>query len=338
MTNDNQTLIRQWTMLRNIPRYPSKITAGELTTKLIAEQFSVSKRTIERDLIELSRSFPLTLDDRNKPFGWSWLREAPSFDLPGLSGHEALMLAMAEDYLKELLPSITNEVLGPHFKAAKRALKEQYNSKNISNWLLKVRSISANQPLISPKISPEIQKAVTEGLLTEKQLNIRYQKLGEEEIHVYRIHPLALVNRGNLSYLMVTFYEYHDIRLLAMHRIMSAETLIDSVIIPDGFNLDEEIAKGRLGFGDGEMIRLVLEFNREVGEYFLETPISVDQTYFETDEKITITAAVADTPQLNWWILGLGSGVKVIKPTKLKKQIQDEIDRMYLEYQSTALT
>ena len=111
MTSDSQTLKRQWTMLRSIPRYPSKITASELTTKLVIEQFNVSKRTIERDLIELSRSFPLTLDDRNKPYGWSWLKEAPSFNLPGLSGHESLMLAMAEDYLKELLPSITNEVL-----------------------------------------------------------------------------------------------------------------------------------------------------------------------------------------------------------------------------------
>lgn len=333
MTNDNQTLIRQWTMLRNIPRYPSKITAGELTTKLVAEQFSVSKRTIERDLIELSRSFPLTLDDRNKPFGWSWLREAPSFDLPGLSGHEALMLAMAENYLKELLPSITNEVLGPHFNAAKRALKEQYNSKNISNWHSKVRSISANQPLISPKISSEIQKVVSEALLTEKQLNITYQKIGEEEIQEHRIHPLALVNRGNSSYLMVTFYEYQDVRLLAMHRIKSAELLDDSAIIPKDFNLDQEIANGRLSFGDGEMIRLVLEFNREVGEYFLETPISEDQTYSEIDEKIIITAAVADTPQLRWWVLSLGAGVKVVEPINLKNQLFGEINKMYSQYQ-----
>lgn len=334
MTSDTQTLKRQWTMLRSIPRYPSKITASELTAKLVDEQFSVSKRTVERDLIELSRSFPLTLDDRNKPYGWSWLREAPSFDLPGLSGHESLMLAMAEDYLKELLPSITNEVLAPHFNAARRALKEQYNSKNISNWLLKVRSVNANQPLISPKTSLKIQKIVTDGLLTEKQLNITYQKLGENELQEYRIHPLALVNRGNLSYLMVRFYDYQDIRLLAMHRIKSAEILSDLAIIPNNFNLDQEIAKGRLSFGDGEMIEVTLEFIREVGEYFLETPMSEDQSQIVNDDTILITGTVADTPQLHWWILSLGAGVKVIKPNKLKKQLSDEIGKMYAHYQS----
>ncbi len=332
MTSDNQTLLRQWTMLRTIPRYPFKITASELTAKLIDEQFSVSKRTVERDLIDLSRSFPLVLDDRNKPYGWSWLRDAPSFNLPGLSSHEALMLAMAEDYLKELLPSVTNEVLGPHFSAAKRALKEQYNSKNISNWHSKVRSVSANQPLISPQISSEIQKVVSEGLLTEKQLEITYQKIGVEDIQEHRIHPLALVNRGNLSYLMVTFYDYQDIRLLAIHRIKSAELINETAIIPKDFDLDMEIAKGRLSFGNGEMIQLVVEFTLEVGEYFLETPISEDQVYIESENKIKITATVADTPQLKWWILGLGAKVKVLKPPKLKKQIEDEINRMYYQY------
>jgi predicted DNA-binding transcriptional regulator YafY len=320
-------------MLRAIPRYPLKITANELTVKLLDEQFSVSKRTVERDLLELSQSFPLTIDDRNKPYGWSWLREAPSFDLPGLSGHEALMLAMAEEYLKELLPSITNDVLDPHFKAAKRALKEQFNARKISNWLLKVRSISANQPLISPKIPPEIQKVVSEGLLTEKQLNITYQKLGEDENQKYRVHPLAMVNRGNLSYLMVTFFDYKDIRLLAMHRIISAELLNDSATIPIDFDIDKEIAKGRLSFGDGEMIQLVLEFNHEVGEYFLETPISEDQVYSEIDGKIVINVTIPDTPQLRWWILGLGAGVKVIKPSNLKHQLAVEINKMYCNYQ-----
>lgn len=333
MTSDNQTLLRQWTMLRTIPRYPSKITASELTGKLIDEQLSVTKRTVERDLNDLSRSFPLALDDRSKPYGWSWLREAPSFDLPGLSSHEALMLAMAEDYLKELLPSITNEVLGPHFIAAKRALKEQYNSKNISNWHSKIRSISANQPLINPQISSEIQKVVSEGLLTEKQLDITYQKLGVEDIQKHRIHLLAMVNRGNLSYLMVTFYDYQDIRLLAMHRIKSAELLIDSAIIPADFDLDMEIAKGRLSFGDGEMIELIIELNHEVGEYFLETPISENQTYTESNKLITITATVADTPQLLWWILSLGDGVKVVEPFKLKNKLIREINRMFSKYQ-----
>ncbi|MDR0378745.1 MAG: helix-turn-helix domain-containing protein, partial [Candidatus Accumulibacter sp.] len=59
-----QTLARQWTMLRGIPRSPQKVTAGELAARLRDEDFDVSRRTIERDLHTLSARFPLVLDDR----------------------------------------------------------------------------------------------------------------------------------------------------------------------------------------------------------------------------------------------------------------------------------
>lgn len=63
------TLLRQWQMLRMIPRYPLKITAKELHSRLQSEQFEVSKRTVERDLLALSELFPLASDERDKPYG-----------------------------------------------------------------------------------------------------------------------------------------------------------------------------------------------------------------------------------------------------------------------------
>ena len=77
MPANHETLLRQWQMLRYIPRYPAKITATQLKAKLDSEDFNVTKRTVERDLMDLSRAFPLTLDDRSKPYGWSWQKDAP---------------------------------------------------------------------------------------------------------------------------------------------------------------------------------------------------------------------------------------------------------------------
>lgn len=258
-------------MLRTIPRYPLKITAGELTKKLANEQFVISKLTVERDLIELSRSFPLTQDDRNKPYGWSWQKDAISFNLPGLSNHEALMLVMTEQHLTELLPSITNDALAPYFKAAKQVLSSQYNARAINNWMNKVRTVNATQPLINPQIDASIQHCVTEALLAEKQLKVTYQKYGEDLPSEYLIHPLALVQRGNLAYLIVTFFDYTDTRMLAMHRIKRAELLQVNANIPADFDIDVEIAKGKLSFGDGNMIKLVAEFSKVLGEYLHET-------------------------------------------------------------------
>lgn len=66
-----ETLLRHWQTLRLIRRYPKNTTAAELCCSLEAEGFKVGKRTVERDLQALSRIFPLLVDERSKPFGWS---------------------------------------------------------------------------------------------------------------------------------------------------------------------------------------------------------------------------------------------------------------------------
>jgi hypothetical protein len=39
-------------------------------------------------------------------------------------------------------------------------------------------------------------------------------------------------------------------------------------------------------------------------------------------------ATVADTQQLVWWLLGLGEGGEVIKPSALRKKMGDVIDKL----------
>ena len=77
----SQTLIRQHLMLQCIPREPRKIDASSIQDVLDEQGLNISLRTIQRDLIELSRVFPLLSDDRTKPFGWSWQRNADIYDL-----------------------------------------------------------------------------------------------------------------------------------------------------------------------------------------------------------------------------------------------------------------
>jgi len=92
MATNQLSLLRQWNMLRLLPRGPGKMAVRELCARLRDMDFQVTERTIQRDLIELATVFPLVVDDRNKPFGWSWQKDAASFNLPGLSLPEALTL------------------------------------------------------------------------------------------------------------------------------------------------------------------------------------------------------------------------------------------------------
>ncbi len=72
----SDTLVRQWRMLQMIPRAPRKIDAATLEARLREHGLAIDRRSIQRDLQKLSSVFPLVCDDRHKPYGWSWTRDA----------------------------------------------------------------------------------------------------------------------------------------------------------------------------------------------------------------------------------------------------------------------
>jgi predicted DNA-binding transcriptional regulator YafY len=325
--------MRQWQMLRMIPRHPQIITASELQRKLENEQFTVTKRTVERDLQALSAVFPLMLDERDRPYGWSWQADACNFNVPGLSNNEALAFVMVEQHLKTLLPASTLSQLQPYFKAAKQHLNDIPRSERIRSWLNKVRTVPPSQPLLPSPVNTQVQQAVYEALLTDRQLEITYKKRGANELSGYRIHPLAVVQRGPVTYLCCSVDYDEILRKFAMHRIQSVIALDEPVKIPSGFSIDEVIASGEFGFGDGKQIKLEAVFHHGVGDHLFETPISADQILTDLgDGKVKLNATVANTQQLIWWLLGLGDGVEVAKPLALRKKMVDEIDKMSQRY------
>lgn len=329
----SDTLLRQWQMLRMIPRYPQKITARDLYDKLKLEQFELTKRTVERDLLSLSETFPLVSDERDKPYGWSWKKDAPLFSLPGLSQTEALTLAMVEQHLNSLLPSSTLQQLEPYFSAAKQHLSAM--PQRGRSWLDKVRTVPPTQPLCPPQIKPAVQQVVYEALLADRQLEIQYLKKGQKQPVTYRIHPLAAIQRGHITYLCCRIADYEDLRTLAVHRIQQATPLDAASNIPDGFSIDQVIQSGKFDFGVGELITLEAIFYNGVGEHLFETPITDTQIFMDLgDGMAKLVATVPNTLQLRWWLLGMGDGVEVIQPEMLRAQIAATIDNMQVRYRT----
>ncbi|MCE1118944.1 MULTISPECIES: WYL domain-containing protein [Pseudomonas] len=95
------TLSRQWALLRQLPSRSPGTTSADLVWRLRDVGFNVSKRTVERDLNELSLIFPLERNDKSIPFGWHWSANAGSelrgnFDLQGYLRGDALQPAQDE--------------------------------------------------------------------------------------------------------------------------------------------------------------------------------------------------------------------------------------------------
>lgn len=330
-----ETLLRHWQTLRLIPRYPQKTTASSLCSALEAEGYLVGKRTVERDLQSLSGIFPLLVDERSKPFGWSWDKDAPTFDLPGISLSECLTLLMAREHLAAVMPSSTVSQMGPYFRLAEQKLKTLEGHSGVAGWLGKVRIVPATQPLIAPQVDAQVLATVQQGLLENKQCQIVYRKRDAGDPDAYPIHPLGLIQRGQMLYLACTIKTYVDIRLLVLHRIQEVSLLDAASVTPGGFDLDIYLGSGAMGWSSTKTISLVAAFSPEAGSHLQETPLAEDQRIiYLPDGRLQVTATVLETQQLLWWLLGFGDGVEVIAPLDLRRQIINKVQRLSDRYSS----
>jgi predicted DNA-binding transcriptional regulator YafY len=317
------TLMRHWHLLRRIPRYPRRISIDDLCAYLKEEHFDVARRTIERNLNKLSEAFDIA-NDGAKPAGWYWLRDASALSLPGLTATEALTFKLVRQHLTDLMPVSVLAHLEPFFEQAEREFKS-LNQNPLQEWPDKIASVPSSQPLLPPIIDATVQQAVSEALLNNRLLVIHYQSREQEAPAERVVHPLGMVSRGGLIYLIAAAVDdLTTIRLRLMHRIHFAEALDAPAQRPENFDLKEFIDSGQLGFGQGKMLNLKVAFMSETAKHLHDTRLSLDQTIEPYDEgRVLVTATLADTQQLTWWLLGFGDKVEVLEPIELRQKIAD---------------
>ena len=304
-------------LLQLVPRAPKFIDTEQLETILSNEGTDSTRRTIQRDLIKLeSMGFGLECLDDSKPYRWRFSEKADVVLLPGLDPQAALALRLVELHLERMLPKATLRALQPHLQAARKAL----DGKPVAKWLEKVRLISRSQPLLPPRIDGSITGVVHEALLEGKQIEAKYKGRGSEMAKDMTLHPLGLVHRDSVAYLVATAFEYTDARLYPLHRFLDAKMSQLKARPLAGFSLDAFIAEGELGYKIGkEEIEVELLFEKDAGQGLEETPLSADQKVTKREDgSVLVKARVPDTQVLRSWILGFASSVEVVKPRALR--------------------
>lgn len=309
------TLFRQSRLLSYIPRAPRSITVADLLSRLEGEGFEVTRRTVERDLQKLSVMAPLQLDDDGDLHRWSISADGRVSITPTTQTvADALTLVMVRDYLGQLLPPSLMNILQPTFERADTVIAVTHGTNRLARWRKKVRSALPTQPLIAPDIPREVQVTAGEALFKERQFAVTYwSRSGQHEQRLV-LNPVAMLQRGLVSYILATCPPHNDVRMFAMHRMRDAELLRTKAAPVDGFDLDEFLAGGFADFGHGRSTRLVLHAAASVADHLRECRLSEDQTMEAVDGQPTwwrITATVADTPQLRWWLRGFGESVRV---------------------------
>lgn len=313
------TVARQWELLGLLPSRGAGKTAAELRVALETRGYPVSKRQVERDLHELAQQFPLDRNDASIPFGWKWAHGAER-SVSGMDVAEALSLAMAQDAVAPLLPSASFDLLRPRFAQAERKISELSATNSLAHWRSKVHQAPVQFSLVAPEVDATVTSVVHEALLAEEQLDVCYRQAGGG-LRDLRLHPLGLIQRGPVAYLLATAWNYVDARLYALHRMTSASRTHEPSEKPQGFTLSTWLKESGVGFGDGDVIELRLRCEPELLGILRETPIAEGQ-HIEGD---VVSARLASSWALEWWILSQGPSVEVLAPENLRRLIADSL-------------
>ncbi len=319
-----------------IPRHPRKVDTAALEARLGAQGVRVHRRTLQRDLEELSSLFPLACDDRERPYGWSWAADAAAFDVPSLSPPAALALRMVSEFLAGALPRSVLHQLHPHLRHAEAVL-DHSDRAALGSWPAKVRALHRGQPLAPPEVSPEVFGVVSDSLLEGRRFTAGYTRRGEAAPVTWTVNPLGLVLHDRLLTLVCTIGEHDrlaDVRKLLLHRMEGAKPSPEPARRPEGFDLDAYLASGAFGYLRGEAsIRLKALFEADAALHLGETPLSADQRLtLRPSGEVLVEASVADTGQLRWWLLGFGGRVEVLEPESLREEMRVQAGRMAGRY------
>ena len=324
------SLARQWELLKLLPTRTEGKTAKQLAEGLIEAGYEISKRQVERDLLDLQEFFGLECDDDQMPYKWRWSFDRPA-DLPAITLAEALSLVVVEDTLKPLLPLSVQRALQAKFSQARSQLAMMSKKSSTARWAGKVKTVPTTLQLLPPFISEEILEVIQNALLLDEQIEATYQGMSDKVIEL-RLHPLAMVTRGSVVYLVATAKEFADVRLYALHRFKAATRTFEKPKPLKGFSLDKYIADGALQFGEGGEIELTAILSDELARLLSETPISGDQLLKVKAGQWHLKASVLDSWQLRWWILSHGPGIQVIKPAPLAKEIEKTLKAAVAQY------
>jgi predicted DNA-binding transcriptional regulator YafY len=314
-------------MLSLIPREPAKISTDRLMGFLSDAGYAVTQRTIQRDLQELSATHPIVLDERSKPYGWSYMAGYNARN-ESMNPFEALAFIIASREFASNLPSGIAQYLLPQEQAAKRAL-DSFSS-SLASFDKKVARVPRGFSLMPAEIKQSILDAVYDGLLREKVLVLDYATKKQ-----VKVHPLGLVFRDQITYIVCTFWDYEDIRQLALHRVKTCTVTNYDAHTPKDFSLKRYEQTGAFGYlHSDEKINLELKMTIDAAGHLRETPISENQKIVDSNDGwVTVTATVPDREDLRWWVLGFGDYVEVISPGSFRKQIHSALIRAAKNYE-----
>jgi proteasome accessory factor B len=315
----NEALHRQLRIIHLI--YNHRIQG--ISKQQLADEFNVSKRTIARDITNLSTSgFPITddidMDRGGQVFYYMWYKyKVPeiSFSFP-----ELLVIYLLYKVYTPLNPFLHESFTNVIDKISSTIPPE---SKNFLSKLQKT-FLPDLHPLIKDD-DPEKIILISDAIIQNRKVHFKYISLKKEKI--FNVTPLGMKFYHNNFYL-AAYYKKRDVVLTFALNRMDDITIATEKADEIDFDVNTFFHEG-FGFYHGDTFNVKFQFSSEVKQIIKERTWHPEQKIIEhKDGSVTLEMPASNLSEMMWFALSYGSNVKVLEPEELKNIVLQELSKI----------
>jgi predicted DNA-binding transcriptional regulator YafY len=167
--------------------------------------------------------------------------------------------------------------------------------------------------------------AIQGALVERRRLRLRYYSMSRGEITDRRVDPYHL---GGGFCLVGYCHLRQAVRIFAVERIRECEVLAARFEKPEKFDV-EKYLEGAWGMIRGDIVTVKVVFARSLARYIRDRLWHPTQKFRDLDGgRLEMTMRVADTLEVQWWILGFGSDAEVLEPAALRGALRRDAEAL----------
>ena len=181
---------------------------------------------------------------------------------------------------------------------------------------------------------------IIEAMQKNVELQIDYQRYESEQegenLQEFHVQPYALKVFNRRWYLLGYIKEKHDLRTIALDRILDLKILSTSFELPEDFDARKYFANvvGIFVNNDLPVTKVMIRAYGTQAEYLRSTPLHKSQTEGRSKyrEFAEFTYRLCITPELISQLLAMSDTVEVLEPQKLREEMKERISKIFNYY------
>ncbi len=318
--------IRLYRIFQNIRdlNYPS---LDRLTEEISFDFGEVSKRTIKRDIATLKYDLELPIEYSRVKKGY-YLTEKCDFPFPALSGGEIISLLIATNMLHQFQGTPLEKSIYTLQNKIEMLFSDQIsmNPKELE------MALSVNISLIKPKTDvSEVFEKVFNAIREKRRIVIKYHTLSSDEIRERKVDPYHLYNFQGVWYFCGYCHLRKEIRDFALDRIVELSILNEKFLVKEDFNIKDYLNRAfRIYKGEAQKIKIW--FDSYQARWIKERIWHESQKIEELDGGEIILTLEGNLEEIKRWVMSYGSHCKILEPESLRKDIEEEINKLSTLY------